>query len=151
MIKSFRPCETRTYNCNAQHITTSVTLDPINQRDAGLNKIMPLPKSNKDLTGVREFIANLHTQFASAATVIGPACATLFDEVAGKLKGVLEGLPKDETAATHAGWALPENWAFEALGAANNLVSGLRWKWAGRSNWPRRRSSTSARTCWAML
>jgi hypothetical protein len=86
---------------------------------------MPLPKSNKDLTGVREFVANLHTQFASAATVIGPACATLFDEVAGKLKGVLEGLPKDETAATHAGWALPENWAFEALGAANNLVSGL--------------------------
>ena len=86
---------------------------------------MPLPKSNKDLTGVRDFVANLHTQFASAATVIGPACATLFDEVAGKLKGVLEGLPKDETAATHAGWALPENWAFEALGAANNLVSGL--------------------------
>ena len=86
---------------------------------------MPLPKSNKDLTGVREFVANLHTQFASAATVIGPACATLFDEVAGKLKGVLEGLPKDESAATHAGWALPENWAFEALGAANNLVSGL--------------------------
>jgi hypothetical protein len=86
---------------------------------------MPLPKSNKDLTGVREFVANLHTQFASAATVIGPACATLFEEVAGKLKGVLEGLPKDETAATHAGWALPENWAFEALGAANNLVSGL--------------------------
>ena len=86
---------------------------------------MPLPKSNQDLTGVREFIANLHTQFASAATVIGPACATLFEEVAGKLKGVLDGLPKDETAATHAGWALPENWAFEALGAANNLVSGL--------------------------
>jgi len=86
---------------------------------------MPLPKSNKDLTGVRDFVANLHTQFASAATVIGPACATLFEEVAGKLKGVLEGLPKDETAATHAGWALPENWAFEALGAANNLVSGL--------------------------
>jgi hypothetical protein len=86
---------------------------------------MPLPKSNQDLTGVREFIANLHTQFASAATVIGPACATLFDEVARKLKGVLDGLPKDETAATHAGWALPENWAFEALGAANNLVSGL--------------------------
>ena len=86
---------------------------------------MPLPKSNKDLTGVRDFVANLHTQFARAATVIGPACATLFEEVAGKLKGVLEGLPKDETAATHAGWALPENWAFEALGAANNLVSGL--------------------------
>ena len=86
---------------------------------------MPLPKSNKDLTGVRDFIANLHTQFASAATVIGPACTTLFEEVAGKLKGVLDGLPKDETAATHAGWALPENWAFEALGAANNLVSGL--------------------------
>ena len=86
---------------------------------------MPLPKSNKDLTGVRDFISNLHTQFASAATVIGPACSTLFDEVAGKLKGVLDGLPKDETAATHAGWALPENWAFEALGSANNLVSGL--------------------------
>ena len=86
---------------------------------------MPLPKSNQDLTGVRDFIANLHTQFASAATVIGPACTTLFDEVAGKLKGVLDGLPKDETAATHAGWALPENWAFEALGSANNLVSGL--------------------------
>ena len=86
---------------------------------------MPVPKSNKDLTGVRDFISTLHTQFASAATVIGPACSTLFEEVAGKLKGVLDGLPKDETAATHAGWALPENWAFEALGSANNLVSGL--------------------------
>jgi hypothetical protein len=69
---------------------------------------MPLPKSIKDLAEVREFIANLHARFASAVTVIGPACATLFDEVAGKLKGVLEGLPKDEIAATYAGWALPE-------------------------------------------
>ena len=86
---------------------------------------MPLPKSNKDLTGVREFISNLQSQFASASTVLGSACSTLFDEVATKLKAVLDGLPKDETAATHAGWALPENWAFEALGSANNLVSGL--------------------------
>jgi hypothetical protein len=88
MIKYLRPCLTRTQQ------------PPIT--------IMPLPKSIKGLAGVREFIANLHTRFASAATVIGPACAPLFDEVAGKLQGVLGGLPKDEIAATHAGWALRE-------------------------------------------
>jgi hypothetical protein len=39
-----------------------------------------------DLTWVRDFIA----------------CATIFDEVEGKLQGVLDGLPKDATMAALA-------------------------------------------------
>jgi hypothetical protein len=82
---------------------------------------MPLPKNTKDLNGIRDFFTQLKTQFASASAVYEGPIKQLFDEVTGRLQGVLDGLPKTEGEEPVVGTGA----LFETLASANNLVSLL--------------------------
>ena len=82
---------------------------------------MPLPKNTKDLNGIREFFSHLKTQFASASAVYQGPIKQLFDEVTGRLQGVLDGFPKTEGDEP----VISSSSLFETLASANNLVSLL--------------------------
>ena len=80
----------------------------------------------KDLKAVREVFTNIRTQLASAATAFEGPLKVLFDEVTGKLGGLLDGLaeprPGTNDAAAHVSISEP---VVATLASATGLINLL--------------------------